>query len=280
MIAEPGAVKLIGAMLVLAAASDLAAAQSVPLPRPRPFSAVVGVPTPPAKPAATAVAPTAQAEPPPSACRLRLTAELAVAPSLPPIEGPGECGASDLVRLEAIVLADASRVAVNPPATLRCTMAEAVANFVRAEAATLAGDLGAPLRALSNYDSYDCRGRNRVAGARTSEHGKGNALDLRGLVLGNGRFVELTDPHVAHAFREKFRATMCARFTTVLGPGSDGYHENHVHMDLAERRSGWRACQWEVRDPEVAAPASTGAVAAVPLPPPRPKVDGVRGARP
>jgi hypothetical protein len=35
----------------------------------------------------------------------------------------------------------------------------------------------------------------------------------------------------------------------VLGPGSDGYHENHVHLDLLERRSGYRICQWDVRDP-------------------------------
>jgi hypothetical protein len=271
---------IVGAVLVLAAACNFALAQSVPLPRPRPFSAAVGVPTQPAKPAAMAVAPTARPEPPPSACRIRLTAELAVAPSLPPIEGPGECGAVDLVRLEVIVLADASRITVNPPATLRCTMAEAVVGFVRAEAAALADDLGAPLRALSNYDSYDCRGRNRVVGARTSEHGKGNALDIRGLTLINGRFVELTDPQVSRAFREKFRASMCARFTTVLGPGSDGYHENHIHMDLAERRSGWRTCHWDVRELEIAAPAATGTVAVVPLPPSRPKADGLRGTKP
>jgi hypothetical protein len=269
-------VKLIGVMLVLAVACDCAAAQGVPLPRPRPFSAAVGVPSPPAKP----VAPGDEPEPPPSACRLRLTAELAVAPSLPPIEGPGECGAPDLVRLEAIVLADASRVAVNPPATLRCTMAEAVVGFVRTEAAMLASELGAPLRALSNYDSYNCRGRNRIVGARTSEHGKGNALDVRGLALANGRFVELTDPQVARTFREKFRASMCARFTTVLGPGSDGYHENHIHMDLAERRSGWRTCRWDVRDPEAAPALTTSSVEVVPLPPARPKIDVVRGAKP
>jgi hypothetical protein len=34
----------------------------------------------------------------------------------------------------------------------------------------------------------------------------------------------------------------------VLGPASDGFHENHVHVDLAERRSGYRICQWAVRD--------------------------------
>ena len=34
----------------------------------------------------------------------------------------------------------------------------------------------------------------------------------------------------------------------MLGPASDGFHENHVHVDLAERRSGYRICQWVVRD--------------------------------
>jgi hypothetical protein len=43
--------------------------------------------------------------------------------------------------------------------------------------------------------------------------------------------------------------SVCRRFTTVLGPGSDGYHEEHIHLDLAERRSGYRICQWEVWDP-------------------------------
>jgi hypothetical protein len=41
--------------------------------------------------------------PAPSACWLRLTDALAVTPSLPPITGPGKCGASDVVRLEAVV---------------------------------------------------------------------------------------------------------------------------------------------------------------------------------
>jgi hypothetical protein len=262
MLANIRYVKLICAMVALAAACDIAAAQSVPLPRPRPFAAVVGVPTPPSTP-----------DTPPSACRLRLTPELAVAPSLPPIEGPGECGAPDLVRLEAIVLADLSRVTVNPPATLRCSMAEAIVSFVRVDAAVLARDLGAALRAVENYDSYDCRGRNRVAGAKTSEHGKGNALDIRGLTLANGRFVELTNPQVARDFREKFRASVCARFTTVLGPGSDGYHENHVHVDLAQRASGYRMCQWDVRDPEMVPAAAAAVARAVPLPTPRPKIE-------
>jgi hypothetical protein len=57
-------------------------------------------------------------------------------------------------------------------------------------------------------------------------------------------------------------------FTTVLGPGSDAYHSNHVHIDLQERRDGYRMCQWEVRDPPPPQVAS-----AIPLPRPRPDID-------
>jgi len=62
---------------------------------------------------------------------LRLTAELAVAPSLPPLVERGECGVDDVVRLEAVLLRDKTRVAVAPPAIVRCTFAEAIVQWVR-----------------------------------------------------------------------------------------------------------------------------------------------------
>jgi len=40
----------------------------------------------------------------------------------------------------------------------------------------------------------------------------------------------------------------CTRFSTVLGPGSDWYHEDHIHLDLTERRGNYRICQWDVWD--------------------------------
>ena len=45
------------------------------------------------------------------------------------------------------------------------------------------------------------------------------------------------------------RESACHRFTTVLGPGSDGHHEGHIHLDVAERRHGYRICEWDVREP-------------------------------
>jgi hypothetical protein len=250
---------ILSAIILLVAAGDAAAARGVPLPRPRP------------EPPAAAVAPDEPGPPEeaaPTACRLRLTAALATAPSLPPITGPGECGAPDVVRLEAVVLPDQSRVVIAPPAILRCTMAEAIVSWVREEAAPRALDLGSSLRTLSNLASFDCRGRNNILGAKLSEHGKGNALDIRALKLADGRMVELTDPLVPKDFREGLRQSVCARFMTVLGPGSDGYHEDHVHVDLAERRGGYRICEWDVREPGEA----TAAVMAdtVPLPRARP----------
>jgi len=152
-------------------------------------------------------------------------------------------------------------------------MAEAIVGWVREEAAPRALDLGSALKAIENFDSFECRGRNRIPGAKLSEHGKANALDIRSLKLASGQVVHLTDPLVAKDVRDRLRTSVCSRFTTVLGPGSDGYHEDHVHVDLAERRGGYCICEWDVREPAAPALASVAETAPVPLPRPRPAID-------
>lgn len=231
----------------------------IPLPKPRPEGApkapdevppeAEGKPAPDKsnanKPAEAAPPPEKQA----SACRLALTEEIAVAPSIPDIRGPGACGGEDLVRLEAIVLPDKRRVAVKPAAILRCTMASAIADWVRKDMVPLAATLGSVISDLDNFDSFECRGRNRVAGALLSEHGKANALDLRAIKLANGQSIGLTDRTMSRDIRERVLHSVCTRFSTVLGPGSDWYHEDHIHLDLAQRRNDYRICQWNVWDP-------------------------------
>jgi len=160
---------------------------------------------------------------------------------------------------------ETSPVTLMPSATLRCSMAEAVVSWVREELGPAASKLGSSPRNIGNLDSFDCRGRNQVVGTKISEHGKANAIDIQSVTLLNGKTLELTNPHVPKEFRETLRQSMCARFTTVLGPGSDGYHENHVHIDLAERRNRYRICQWDIHEPEQA-PETPG----VPLPVARP----------
>lgn len=193
--------------------------------------------------------PPGQASPQPSACRLALTEAIAIAPSIPDIHGPGGCGGEDLVRLEAVVLPDNLKVAVKPAAILRCTMASAIAEWIRTDMAPLAKSLGSVVTDLDNFDSFECRGRNRIAGAMLSEHGRANALDVRSLKLANGRSITLTDRTVPRDVREAVLHSACARFSTVLGPGSDWYHEDHIHLDLMERHNDYRICQWNVWDP-------------------------------
>ena len=245
-----------------------------------------------APPAAAAQSARPAQPPPPSACRLALTETVAIAPSIADIEGENGCGGVDLVRLEAVVLEDRGRVPLKPAAILRCDMASAVAEWVRSDVTALAQGLGTRVSGLDNFNSYECRGRNRVKGAKVSEHGRGNALDLRAVNFANGQSLALTEAAAPRAPREAVRVSMCTRFNTVLGPGSDGYHEDHIHIDLAPRRNNYKICHWEVRDevpvaapllpvsrpdgapPREVAAAEPGAVApeAEPKPEPAPEV--------
>jgi hypothetical protein len=237
-----------------------------PLPKPRPEEAPKASDKAPDAPAPEAAgadgkassdkrSPENPAEPAPppekqaTACRVALTENIAIAPSIPDIHGPGGCGGEDLVRLEAIVLPDKRKVAVKPAAVLRCTMASAIADWVRSDMVPLAASLGSTISDLDNFDSFECRGRNRVIGATLSEHGKANALDVRAIKLANGQSIGLTDRTISRDVRERVLHSVCSRFSTVLGPGSDGYHEDHIHLDLAQRRNDYRICQWNVWDP-------------------------------
>jgi hypothetical protein len=247
----------------------LAAAEEVPLPRPRP-----PVWTEP-RSFAEAAGPNfdaAEVSTEPTDCDRRLQGMAAIAP-IPRLIGPGACGGRDMVELDAVLMPDKSRIDIKPAPVLRCEMAESFAAWVRDETAPRVARLGSALRSIENYDSYECRGRNRVSGAKLSEHAKGNAVDVRAVHLADGRRIEFTDMTVDKSLREDLRDSACHRFTTVLGPGADAYHESHIHLDIDERRQGYRICQWDVREP----PPPPAAVASiqfrpenVPLPIPRP----------
>jgi hypothetical protein len=263
-------VKGLGHLAVfLVAAGAIVDAQEIPLPRPRPLAIDADNLSAVSAPAARTDAGDGQPDksPPPSqpsACQARLAEEGAIVQILPLLVGPGECGAPDAVRLEAVVLPDQRRVAMIPAATMRCALAEAIVQWVRNDLAPAAAELGSAPKAIENFDAYDCRSRNRIAGAKLSEHGKANALDIRSIRLANGKVVVLTDAAIPREFRAALRKSACERFTTVLGPGSDGYHETHVHVDLAERSHGYRMCQWDVRTPQEEAVALAAAKAQLP----------------
>jgi hypothetical protein len=249
---------------LLLASGSMATAQTAPLPRARPE----GVQGEPVSTGQTAG---------PSYCQSQL-ADFAVFEPLPPITGPGECVATGLVRLDAVLLSDKRRVVFSPPATLRCAMAETVAEWIAQDVAPIIGGMGTSLNSIEILESFGCRSRNGVSGAQVSEHGHANALDVGSFKLTNGEEVELTNTRVAASLREKLRDSACARFSTVLGNGADAYHDTHVHIDLMERNNHYKICQWDVLNTpqtaslgaERAAAPAAHELSSIPLPRPRP----------
>jgi hypothetical protein len=186
-----------------------------------------------------------------------------------------------------MLLPDKNRVVFSPAVMLRCPMAEAVAHWIRDDVAPTITTIGKSLRGIETLDSFNCRSFNGISGARISEHGRANALDVRAFKLADGATVELTDASVSKSLREKLRESACARFSTVLGNGADAYHQTHVHIDLMERTNHYKICQWDVLDVTETAvlaakksaaaaahiPAVTNAPSDVPLPRARPVVN-------
>ena len=117
-----------------------------------------------------------------SPCQLQLL-EIAEFKPQPPITGPGECTATDVVNVNAVLLPGNQRVVFSPVVTLQCSMAEVVSHWIRDDVAPTLDSLGMPLRGIETLESFGCRSFNGISGAKLSEHGHANALDVRSLKL-------------------------------------------------------------------------------------------------
>jgi hypothetical protein len=141
----------------------------------------------------------------------------------------------------------AGPVAVAPPATLACPLVSVLDQWI-AEAVQPAALkwFGVPVVEIKQISSYSCRGMNGDPNATISEHAFGNALDIAAFTLADGRKLDVQ--HAWHgspeeqAFLHDVQASACQQFTTVLAPGSNAFHYNHIHVDLMRRRNGRRAC--------------------------------------
>jgi hypothetical protein len=240
-----------------------AAAETVPLPQARPAAPALqhkgtddlaeDPPLPKARPAEIpAPAQQVRREPVPQpldaeaeiACRSRLAALGVDFEELEPIDGEGACGAAAPVSVSGL----GDGIGLTPPATLNCRMAESLARWVQ-EAVVPAAErhLEVAPTSLLNAASYVCRSRNNRPGARLSEHATANAIDIGGIMFEEGEAVAVRargdDEARRRAFQRAIRRGACEHFTTVIGPGTDAAHADHFHLDLAERRSGYRLCQ-------------------------------------
>ena len=233
-------------MLALASAS----AAAIPLPPPRPADL--------AAPTAETIAP----QPTPAdndALRTQvLASHRVIGEALPPIDDKGGCVINAPLRLDAILLEDGAKVTLSPAVILRASLSSAVADWVRDDLAPAIAK-GDRLAGIEGTGGYECRNRDSIAGAKLSEHATGNAFDLHALRTERGKLFVVApskdDTDDVKAFRALMKKTACLRFSTVLGPGADLYHQEHLHIDLAVRRNGLHLCQWTLPDIAVKANA-------------------------
>ena len=158
--------------------------------------------------------------------------------TIPPVTSNIQaCGIAEPVRVTAV-----DGVTLSQAAVLHCDTARALNNWVRdALRPALASAATAPAQ-LRVAAHYSCRTRNHRRGAPVSEHGKGRAIDISAIRLTSGEAISVLegwqDPHQGPILRAAHRAA-CGTFTTTLGPGSDGHHEDHFHYDTAQRRNAY-----------------------------------------
>jgi len=159
------------------------------------------------------------------------------------IPGRGRCGVENAVEVHSV-----DGVVLSPAPRINCRTAMRLYGWVAREVQPAANrTIGHDVTEWKVAASYACRTRNHKRGARLSEHSFGNAIDISAFVFADGREVPVKPRRRLGgreaAFQKRTRERACAHFETVLGPGSDAYHNHHFHLDAAERRSGYRHCE-------------------------------------
>ena len=153
-----------------------------------------------------------------------------------PIDGPGVCGMTRPLKVSALA---GGSVGLDKVLTIDCPMIPALETWLKdvvqpdAEAR-----FGEKVATLEVFGAYSCRSIDNHGGARLSEHAFGNAVDVAGFTLADGRTIAFVSDWKKQGAREAAflhaaHAGACRYFTTVLGPGADAFHYNHIHLDLA-----------------------------------------------
>ncbi len=154
----------------------------------------------------------------------------------PEIDGPGICGLTHPFKVSALA---EGTVTVDKNVTIGCPLVVALESWLAEVVQPYAqADFGENVVELEAFGAYSCRSVDNLYGAPLSEHSFGNAIDVSGFRLADGREIVIvrdwkkTGSQEA-AFLREVHAGACQHFTTVLGPGADVFHYNHFHLDLA-----------------------------------------------
>lgn len=149
-------------------------------------------------------------------------------------------------------------VTLTPTATLACPIVSALDRWVSESVQPAAVRwFGAPVVEIKQISAYSCRGMVGSGGSGVSEHAFGNAIDIAAFTFADGRRVTVQEgwhgSPEEQGFLHDVHLAACDNFTTVLAPGYNAAHYNHIHVDLMRRSSGDRPCRPEAISGEVAA---------------------------
>jgi hypothetical protein len=139
--------------------------------------------------------------------------------------------------LGAVQLLDIGTPVTNLGA-MTCPLAAAFSDWVRDAVQPAAKAwLGSPVARIESFGTYSCRPVNNQAGARLSEHGRANAVDVGAFVLADGRRVTVLagwngEDEDVRRFLRAIHQAGCRRFKVALGPDANAFHRNHLHFDL------------------------------------------------
>ena len=158
--------------------------------------------------------------------------------SAPPRLGPAQGNAVNAV----------GPVAIKPTATLACPIVSVLDRWLADSVQPAAQRwFGVRVVEIKQISAYSCRGMNGNPHAHISEHAFGNALDIAAFTLADGRRVTVKDGWKGmpeeQGFLRDVQGAACQQFNTVLAPGSNVYHYDHIHVDLMRRASRRIICQ-------------------------------------
>jgi hypothetical protein len=179
-----------------------------------------------------------------AACRAELKAIGATFEEAAAVNDGKACGIDKPVLLTGL----AGDIKIEPQATIHCDTALQLARWMdgAVKPSLEAAMPGETITGVAQASAYVCKNRNGAEEGRISEHAFGNAIDIAGFSLKSGKTITVRpadkDSSIEGAFQRAITETACLYFTTVLDPGSDAAHQNHLHLDVKERRGGYRYC--------------------------------------
>jgi len=185
--------------------------------------------------AAALAACVARAPPPPAGARCLATLDargVRWEPAAPGASLAAGCAVDTPVRVSA------AAVAWNQPGIVACRFALTLESFTEGVVDPLALEIfGEPVRTIRHFGTYACRATHA---GRESLHASGEAIDIAGFELADGRVISVERDWRRRdsrgAFLHAVARAACRSFSVVLTPDSDADHFNHIHLDAGPYR--------------------------------------------